>query len=178
MKQLSFKRLAGILPAAVLVCASMLFASCDYWNEDWYKNGESTTSNSSTSGSGSSDSSGTTAAVTVTVSGASGTDTLYLSSGTMSCLGAVTGDVISVTVTAGGSAVSSGITYQWQRNADADAWLYDQSSPWVDISGATGASYTVTQDTSTRYDYRCKVTKDGSDYYPENSQIVRVQIAP
>ena len=170
------------LPAVLFsLLLSVSFTACHDTPSTWghHSGGvEEPTYNSSGSNSSGSNGTTATAAVTVTVSGASTTDTLYLSSGTMSCLGAVTGDVISVTVTAGGSAVSSGITYQWQRNADADAWLYDQSSPWVDISGETGASYTVTQDTSTRYDYRCKVTKDGSDYYPENSQIVRVQIAP
>ncbi len=211
MKKKTIGYVAGLLSALALMCASLMLASCDYWNEDWYKNGDTGTSSgynmggsdssdgasgsdssdssgtssdatvTGASGSDSSDSSGTSSDAgnyTVTITGASGTDLLYGPSGTISCLGAVTGDVITaVAKDASGNAVTSGVTYQWERNADYDDALCGGSSPWVSISGETGASYTVTQDASQRYDYRCKVTVGGTAVYPENSQIVRVQLA-
>ncbi|MBQ9539739.1 MAG: hypothetical protein IJU95_10790 [Treponema sp.] len=37
------KKLALVAALCALVTASLTLASCDYWSEDWYKKGESTT---------------------------------------------------------------------------------------------------------------------------------------
>ena len=218
MKKKTIGHAAGVFSALALMCASLMFASCDYWNEDWYKNGESETSSgynmgssdssssssgSSDSSSGSSDASAAAGNYTATISGASGTSTLEKSmSETIACLGAAVGDTLTVTVKdASGNAVTSGVTYQWQKvgdaasdtdndgYADTDADGDVNGGPaavWLDISGATAASYTITTSDVTppsalgssgsgyRVDFRCKVTKDGTALEADVSQYVRV----
>ncbi|MBP5156598.1 MAG: hypothetical protein ILP18_01820 [Treponema sp.] len=228
------KTCSALLTAVAFSLSLVALASCDYWDEEWYKSGGDKQTASASSGSGSSGNTSTDTSTTTTstdtstttsttpastttttpaatpaastataaISGASGTDSLWTSSGsTIACLGAAVGDTLTVAVADGGTAVTTGLTYQWQKvgdaasdtdgdgfpdsDADGDANTMG-STVWVDISGATGASYTITASDVTapsamsgsgstyRVDYRCKVTSGTTVLAADLSQYVRV----
>lgn len=72
----------------------------------------------------------------------------------------------SFTLSLTGATVASGITYQWQSSTN--------NITWTNISGATTASYTTTQNSALLY-YRCVVTCNGS--LSSNSSSVQVTAA-
>ncbi|MDR0801579.1 GEVED domain-containing protein, partial [Fluviicola sp.] len=65
-----------------------------------------------------------------------------------------------------GATIAGGITYQWQSSPAG-------ANTWANISGATSASYTVTNQTSAT-DYRCIVTCTNTGGSADTSNVISV----
>ena len=170
-------RLSAVLFALVLAAS---FVACHDTPSTWGHHSDGPTYPLSSGGS-----SGSADTLTVTITGASYTGTptntycLYGNGGaTQNCLVAVNGDTLTAVVKdASGNTVTSGLTYQWLAaygiDNDADGEYQGLTVNWVEISGATSATYAVVQ-ASSRWDIKVRVTQGSNVYYPDFSNYVRV----